>query len=56
MKAFADLLAHCPNLKVCKLDNSHKDQYAHEGEDEVGPVPLDVVDGDDESVCDGGCE
>ena len=40
MKAFADLLAHCPNLKVCKLDNSHKDQYAHEGEDDSVLVSL----------------
>ena len=40
MKAFADLLAHCPNLKALILENSSEDEYAHEGQDDSVLVSL----------------
>ena len=40
MKAFADLLAHCPNLKVLDLENTNEEEYAHEGQDDLVLVSL----------------
>ena len=34
LKAFADLVTHCPNLKKIKLGNMRTPEYAHEGQDE----------------------
>ena len=40
MKAFADLIAHCPNLKKLVLENNLGDVYAHEGQDDSVLVSL----------------
>ena len=40
MKAFADLLAQCPNLKNLVLENNHEVEYAHEGQDNSVLVSL----------------
>ena len=40
MKAFAELLAHCPNLKVLDFQNSWEVQYSHEGQDDLVLVSL----------------
>ena len=34
LKAFADLITQCPNLKKLVFSNSHNESYEHEGEDD----------------------
>ena len=40
LKAFADLVTHCPNLKKLGLGNMRNPQYRHEGQDDTVLVHL----------------